>query len=81
MLALPSLYLTKRMLKVPLRHHCGLLPSLSYSVFMPKPSTHRMHGPGSIVPHIRLRVFTDNQMSRIKYNYYISSVSKDYDDS
>jgi hypothetical protein len=40
-----------------------------------------MHDPGSIVPHIRPKVFTDNQMSRIKYNYYISNVSKDYDDS
>jgi hypothetical protein len=27
------------------------------------------------------KVFIDNQMSRIKYNYYISNVSKDYDDS
>jgi hypothetical protein len=55
---------------------------LSYSVFMPKLSTHHMHDPGSIVPHIRSKVFTDNQMSRIKYNYYyINSVSKDYDDS
>jgi hypothetical protein len=27
------------------------------------------------------KVFTDNQMSQIKYNYYISNVSKDYDDS
>jgi hypothetical protein len=27
------------------------------------------------------KVFTDNQMSRIKYNYYISNVSKDYGDS
>jgi hypothetical protein len=48
---------------------------------MPKPSTHRMHDQGSIVPHIWPKVFTDNQMSQIKYNYYISSVSKDYDDS
>jgi hypothetical protein len=47
---------------------------------MPKPSTYRMHDPGSIVPHIRPKVFTYNQMSRIKYNYYISNVSKDYDD-
>jgi hypothetical protein len=39
-----------------------------------------MHDPRSIVPHIRPKVFTDNEMSRIKYNYYISSVSKDYDD-
>jgi hypothetical protein len=54
---------------------------MSYPVFMPKPSTHRMLDPGSIVPHIRPNVFTDNHMSRIKYNYYISNVSKDYDDS
>jgi hypothetical protein len=27
------------------------------------------------------KVFTDNQMSRIKYNYYINNVSIDYDDS
>jgi hypothetical protein len=48
---------------------------------MPKPNTHRMHDPESIVPHIWPKVCTDNQMSGIKYNYYISSVSKDYDDS
>jgi hypothetical protein len=40
-----------------------------------------MHDPGSIVPHIRSKVFTDNQMSRIKYNYYINNVFKNYDDS
>jgi hypothetical protein len=55
--------------------------NVSYPVFMPKPSTHRMHDPGSIVPYIQPKVSTDNQMSRIKYNYYISNVSKDYDDS
>jgi hypothetical protein len=27
------------------------------------------------------KVFTDNHMSQIKYNYYIINVSKDYDDS
>jgi hypothetical protein len=27
------------------------------------------------------KVFKDNHMSRKKYNYYISNVSKDYDDS
>jgi hypothetical protein len=27
------------------------------------------------------KVFTDNQISQIKYNYYISNVSKDYADS
>jgi hypothetical protein len=56
--------------------------SMSYPVFMPKPCTHHMHDPGSIVPHTQLKVFTDNQMLQIKYNYYyINSVSKDYDDS
>jgi hypothetical protein len=40
-----------------------------------------MHDPGSIVPHIQPKVFTDNQKPRIKYNYYISNVSKYYDDS
>jgi hypothetical protein len=49
---------------------------------MLKLSTHRMHDPESIVPHIRPKGFTDNQLSRIKYDYYyINSVSKDYDDS
>jgi hypothetical protein len=61
---------------------CGIIyvvgPGVvSYPVFIPKPSTHRMHDPGSIVPHIRPKVFTHNQMSRIKYNYYIINVSKD----
>jgi hypothetical protein len=54
---------------------------MSYPVFMLKPSTHRMRDLGSIVPHIQLKVFTDNQMSRIKHNYYINNVSKDYDHS
>jgi hypothetical protein len=59
-----------------------LVPLLSYPIFMPKPSTHRMHDPGSIVLYIQLKMFTDNKMSRIKYDYYyINSVSKDYDDS
>jgi predicted transglutaminase-like cysteine proteinase len=60
----------------------ALVPLLSYPVFTPKPSTHHMHNPGSIVPHIRPKEFTDNQMSRIKYvNYYINRVSKEDDDS
>jgi hypothetical protein len=54
---------------------------LSYPVFIPNPCTHCMHDLGSIVPHIRLKVFTNKQMSWIKYNYYINSVSKGYDDS
>jgi hypothetical protein len=48
---------------------------------MLKPCTHRMHDPGSIVPHVRPKVFTDKQMSQIKYNYYINNVVKGYDDS
>jgi hypothetical protein len=41
-----------------------------------------MHDPGSIVPYIWPKVFTYNQMSRIKYGYYyMNSVSKDYDDT
>jgi hypothetical protein len=40
-----------------------------------------MHDPGLIVPHIWLKVFIDNQKSRIKYNYYINNVSKDCDNS
>jgi hypothetical protein len=54
---------------------------LSYPVFMLKPSTHCMHDPGSIVPHICPKVLIDNQMPWIKYHYYISNVSKDYDNS
>jgi hypothetical protein len=59
----------------------ALVPLLSYPVFMPKPSTHRMHDPGSIVPHIWPKVITDNQMSQIKYNYYINTVYMGYADS
>jgi hypothetical protein len=40
-----------------------------------------MNDPVSTVPHIWPKVFIDNKMSRIKYNYYISSVSKDYNNS
>jgi hypothetical protein len=53
---------------------------VSHPVFTPKPSTHRMQDPGSIVPYIRPKVFTEIQMSRIKYDYYyIKSVSKTED--
>jgi hypothetical protein len=54
---------------------------MSYPVFMSKLSTHRMHDPETIVPHIWPKVSTDNQISRIKYNYYINNVFKDQDDS
>jgi hypothetical protein len=40
-----------------------------------------MHDPGSVIPHIWLKVITDNEMSQVKYNYYTNNVSKDYDDS
>jgi hypothetical protein len=40
-----------------------------------------MYDPGSIVPHIWPKVFTDNEKSQIKYNYYKNNVSKDYDES
>jgi hypothetical protein len=59
----------------------ALIPLLSYPVFMPKPSTHHMHDPGSIVLHKRPKVLIDNQVSKIKYSYYINNVFKDYDDS
>jgi hypothetical protein len=36
---------------------------MSYPVFMPKLSTHRMHDPGSNVPYIWPKVLTDNQKS------------------
>jgi hypothetical protein len=33
---------------------------MSHMVFMTKPHIHRMHDPGSIISHIRPKVFTDN---------------------
>jgi hypothetical protein len=39
--------------------------AMSYPVFRPKSSTHRMHDPGSIVPHTQPKVSTDNQMSHV----------------
>jgi hypothetical protein len=54
--------------------------NMSYPVFMSKSSTHRINDPVLIVSHIRPKIIADNQMSRIKYNYYINNVSKDYDD-
>jgi hypothetical protein len=46
------------------RLEVSILPNvLSYTVFKPKPSTNRMHDPGSFVPHKRPKVLTDNQMS------------------
>jgi hypothetical protein len=49
---------------VGLTHQPMMISGLvSYPVFMPKLSTHRMHDPGSNVPHIQPKVLTDNQMS------------------
>jgi hypothetical protein len=55
----------------------ALVPLLLYPIFMPKSSTYRMHDLVSIVPYIRPKVFIDNQLSQIKYIYYIINVSKD----
>jgi hypothetical protein len=41
---------------------------LSYPVFMPKPSTHRMQDPGSNVPHIRQKGSQKTKCHNIKYN-------------
>jgi hypothetical protein len=38
-------------------------PPMSYPIFIPKPCTHYIHDPGSIVPHIWPKVSTDIQMS------------------
>jgi hypothetical protein len=48
---------------------------------MPKLSTHHMYAKDQLFHTYREKVFTDNQMSQIKYIYYIDNVSKDYDDS
>jgi hypothetical protein len=49
---------------------------LSYPVFMSKSSTHRMYAQDQLFHTYGQKVLTDNQMSRIKYNYYIDNVSK-----
>jgi hypothetical protein len=50
---------------------------VSYPGFMPKPSAHRMYAYDQLFHTYKQKVFTDNQMSRIKYIYYIDNVSKD----
>jgi hypothetical protein len=45
--------------------------------FMPKSSTHRMYDQDQLFHTYEQKVLTDNQMSQIKYNYYIDNVSKD----
>jgi hypothetical protein len=50
---------------------------VSYLVFVPKPSTYRMYAQDQLFHIYGPKVFTDSQMSRIKYIYYINNVSKD----
>jgi hypothetical protein len=48
---------------------------------MPKPGTHHMYAQDQLFHTYEQKLFTYNQMSRIKYNYYINNVFKDQDDS
>jgi hypothetical protein len=50
---------------------------LSYLIFLSKPCIHRMYAQDQLFHTYGQKVLTDNQMSRIKYNYYIDNVSKD----
>jgi hypothetical protein len=70
-----SAFIIKNNSSARLRGCLVLIPS-----FIPKPSTHRMYAQDQLFHTYGQKVFTDNQMSRIKYNYYISNVSEDYDD-
>jgi hypothetical protein len=45
-------------IKLKKKEFQDLKQGLSYPVFMPKPSTHRMHDLGSNVPHIRPKVLS-----------------------
>jgi hypothetical protein len=55
----------------------ALVPLLLYPVFMPKPSTHCMYAQDQLFHTYRQKAFTDNQMLRIYYIYYINIVYKD----
>jgi hypothetical protein len=55
----------------------ALVPLLPYLILQTKPSTRRMCAQDHLFYAHRHKVFTDSQMSRIKYNYYINNVSKD----
>jgi hypothetical protein len=48
---------------------------------MPEPSTQHMYARDQLFHTYGQKVLTDNQMSRIKYNYYVNNVSKEQDDS
>jgi hypothetical protein len=55
----------------------ALVSLLSHLVLLAKPSTHRMCAQDHLFHTHGHKVFTDSQMSRIKYIYYINNVSKD----
>jgi hypothetical protein len=50
---------------------------MSYPILQAKPSTHRMYAQDQLFHIYGLKVFIDNQMSQIKYIYYINNISKD----
>jgi hypothetical protein len=50
---------------------------MSYPIFMPKLSTHRMYAHDQLFHTYGQKVLTYNQISQIKYNCYIDNVSKD----
>jgi hypothetical protein len=54
---------------------------MSYPVFMPNQVLNICMTQDQLFHTYNPKVFKDNQMSQIKYNYYIYNVSKDYDDS
>jgi hypothetical protein len=49
----------------------------SYPILQAKPSTHRMCAQHHLFHTHGYKVFTNSQVSRIKYIYYINNVSKD----
>jgi hypothetical protein len=50
---------------------------LSYPIVQAKSSTHCMYAQDQLFDIYGPKVFTDNQISRIKYIYYINNVFKD----
>jgi hypothetical protein len=51
----------------------ALVPLLSYPILQAKLSTHRMCAKDYLFHKHEHKVFTDSQMSQIKYNYYINN--------
>jgi hypothetical protein len=64
----------KEVIHFILEHIIHRFSILSYPIFMPKPSDHRMCAQDHLFSTHKPKVFTDNQMSQIKYNYYINIV-------